>query len=160
MASVASRASVAARPHVTPAQVYDDLYRTFPLCEVERLLHAKGYLRESTRAVPGRLHYLRQADGRLLCFARQAGDRYPEGMVEELLRQAEERLAPVILKRHAPPTYANGRPGTAKVTPDDVRVIRAKAKAGKTYSELAREYGLSSMAISDIVRRITWRRVE
>lgn len=48
--------------------------------------------------------------------------------------------------------------GTAKVTPDLVRYVRASYPA-KTQGELAAEMGLHPSSVSDIVRRVTWRHV-
>ncbi len=42
------------------------------------------------------------------------------------------------------------------LTAEKVVEIRAKLCAGVLQSELAKEYGLSQVAISDIKRRVTW----
>lgn len=47
-------------------------------------------------------------------------------------------------------------PNSAKLTPDDVREIRARKAAGATLSEIAVEYHTSPAYISSIVRRKRW----
>lgn len=47
-------------------------------------------------------------------------------------------------------------PHGAKLTPDDIRAIRAKRASGMTTTALAKEYQTSSSNISNIVRRKRW----
>jgi hypothetical protein len=47
----------------------------------------------------------------------------------------------------------------AKLTGDQVRVIRARAERGEQFTALGREYGVSQPAISSIVHRKIWRHV-
>lgn len=46
--------------------------------------------------------------------------------------------------------------GMAKMTADDVRMIRRRAEAGASYAQLAREYGMTSGHIRRVVERIRW----
>ena len=48
----------------------------------------------------------------------------------------------------------------AKVTEEQVRKIRSRSAAGETYSGLAKEFGLTSTGIRNIVLRNTWKHVE
>lgn len=52
------------------------------------------------------------------------------------------------------------RNGHAKLTEDQVRVIRQRVKAGETQTALAAEYGVHLITVSQLVRRLTWRHVE
>lgn len=45
---------------------------------------------------------------------------------------------------------------SAKLSEDDVRNIRKRNSMGASQSSLAREYGVSSMQVSKICRRISW----
>lgn len=47
-------------------------------------------------------------------------------------------------------------PFAAKLDPQRVRKIRTQAAAGESHSALAREFGVSRQAISQVVRRSTW----
>jgi hypothetical protein len=47
----------------------------------------------------------------------------------------------------------------AKITEDDVREIRQKAKNGKLQKELAEEYNLCLRSIQSIIYRQTWKHV-
>ena len=47
----------------------------------------------------------------------------------------------------------------AKVTEQDVANIRGKAAAGATYRDLGREYGVSDVAVRNMVTRRTWKHV-
>lgn len=44
----------------------------------------------------------------------------------------------------------------AKLDPQRVREIRSRVAAGRTQTEVAREFGVSQSRVSDIVRRRTW----
>jgi len=48
---------------------------------------------------------------------------------------------------------------TAKLSEDDVRSIRERHRGGESQSSIAREYGMSSMQMSKICRRVAWRHV-
>jgi hypothetical protein len=48
----------------------------------------------------------------------------------------------------------------AKLTEDDVRAIRRRAAAGESRTSLAAAYGVSYMAITDVVKRRSWADVE
>lgn len=50
--------------------------------------------------------------------------------------------------------------GRAKVNEDDVLVIRKRWREGESQSQLAREYGLNSSVVHDMVRYNTWKHVE
>jgi hypothetical protein len=50
--------------------------------------------------------------------------------------------------------------GAAKLTPDDVRAIRAAYAQGILMRELARRYGVGKSAIQCAIRRETWRHIE
>lgn len=50
--------------------------------------------------------------------------------------------------------------GAALLTEDQVREIRYAAAAGVKQVRLAETYGVSQMAVSQVVRRVTWRHVE
>lgn len=45
----------------------------------------------------------------------------------------------------------------AKVSEADVLLIRAKARTGRSYASLAREFSLSLQQVSRIVRRVNWK---
>lgn len=49
--------------------------------------------------------------------------------------------------------------GRAKVTADQVREIRRRREGGETCKALADEFGLSPVAVSKMVRRVTWEMV-
>ena len=48
----------------------------------------------------------------------------------------------------------------SKVTEEQVKEIRQRSAAGETYAELSEEFGVSSTAIWNIVKRNTWKHVE
>ena len=52
------------------------------------------------------------------------------------------------------------RSGSAKLTPDDVRTIRARYAAGEGISALARAYGMWPMPIHSLVHGKTWKHVK
>ena len=49
--------------------------------------------------------------------------------------------------------------GTSKMTKETVRKLRDDAQRGLNYNQLASKYGISNVAASRIVRRLTWQRV-
>lgn len=49
---------------------------------------------------------------------------------------------------------------TAKITPADVRTIRALAAAGESFSAIARRYPISNVQVKNIVSRISWKHIE
>jgi len=49
--------------------------------------------------------------------------------------------------------------GQAKLTDKDVVAIRKKCAAGSTMAEMSREYGMSFMAISNLVHMRSWKHV-
>lgn len=50
--------------------------------------------------------------------------------------------------------------GTSKLTEDQVREIRRRYSAGETQKQLGAEFGVTSVAIHYVVRRITWAHLE
>jgi hypothetical protein len=73
-------------------------------------------------------------------------------------RQRERRVAEAEEKRLLNARRLLNEPsrGTAKLTWDDVRQIRAKAKAGVPQSELATEFNVSRPLCNEIVRGHIW----
>src|SRR5690606_12230408 len=58
------------------------------------------------------------------------------------------------------PRLRGERSSQAKLTEEQVREIRRRAKSGTPQRWLAREYGLHPMAINKIVHRKTWRHID
>lgn len=55
--------------------------------------------------------------------------------------------------------YRGEEHGAAKIGEDAVHEIRERAAAGEQQKHLAAEFGLSTSAVGNIVRRETWRHV-
>lgn len=62
-------------------------------------------------------------------------------------------------KRHGTDNEGE-RNGMSKLTEDDVRRIRSEVAAGRTQTEVAREYGVHQSLISNIVRHRRWSHVK
>lgn len=63
-------------------------------------------------------------------------------------------------QRTKPERTARGeRQGSAKLTEAEVRAIRQAARAGETQVSLAHRFGVSTITVSRIVRRIVWAHV-
>ncbi len=61
--------------------------------------------------------------------------------------------------RHSRAVLNSGLP-SAKLSPDDVRVIRARLHQNHKPSEIAKDFGMSSDAIRLIRRGVTWKHVK
>lgn len=55
--------------------------------------------------------------------------------------------------------FKNGIYYNAKITPEDVIAIRARAAKGESYASISQSYPIKPEAVSNIVRRKTWKRV-
>jgi predicted DNA binding protein len=53
----------------------------------------------------------------------------------------------------------NARPSERKLTPDDVRAIRAAFSGGRSTFTIADDFGISRPMVSKIVNRIAWKKV-
>lgn len=62
-------------------------------------------------------------------------------------------------KRKGISTNQGEKAHTAKLTDDKVREIRSRYLSGESQSNLARDFGVSQVAVSCVVRRKTWRHV-
>lgn len=62
---------------------------------------------------------------------------------------------PVKVDHSTKPARAN-----AKVTEEQVREIRARREAGESYSQLAKEFGLTPTGVRNIALRKTWKHIE
>ena len=69
----------------------------------------------------------------------------------------EWKTMPNIARRHALHGEENPR---SKVCEADVREIRRRVAEGATRKEVAREFGIKSATVRQIVRRETWKHVE
>lgn len=99
------------------------------------------------RPRPGRLHALhsRQCISRACLNARHL----------RWGNEKENANDAIMLGRH------NAHRGFARLDADKVRALRAAHAAGGTsYTELARRYGVTPLAVSQAVRRITWAHVD
>lgn len=64
-----------------------------------------------------------------------------------------------IADRHAKGRTARGEQKRHKFTEELVRTIRARHAAGESQRSMAKEYGVTSMAVGMICRRQTWKHV-
>jgi hypothetical protein len=67
--------------------------------------------------------------------------------------------APPVPEPSAPRGPAGSRNVAARLTEDQVRVLRELAARGRGREELAQEYGISKDTVSRIIRRKLWAHV-
>lgn len=108
--------------------------------EMRRIGDANGARTKPERRCRGDKHWARQHPERVL-----RGD-------DHWTRKHPDIVAAMAAKRRE---LGNVR-GAAKLTEAQVLEIRAQAASGKRYTALAREYGVSNVCISAVVRRLTW----
>lgn len=66
---------------------------------------------------------------------------------------------PILVDAHRLHTPRGERNASARLTDDQVRVIRQRHADGQTGTEIARSYGVSSTTVYNIVRRRKWQHI-
>lgn len=134
-------------------------YGLFSVNRRSRLAHRVAW-EIANGAAPGKLHVCHHCDNPkcvnpshlfLGTAADNAHDRDKKGRVAAGDRHYSRRF---------PGIRAGDRCPVAKLSSDDVRSIRRRVTNGEKQATIAREFGVSQSAISNIVRRRDWKTVQ